>query len=145
MAENTPEAPQVQGVRETGSSRSIAQLTNDLSEQLSRLVRDEMRLATAELQGKAKRLGMASGALTVAGVLALVAVLAFVAAAVLGVATALPAWLAALLVGGGLLVIAGMAGLVGKVQLNRATPPTPTEAVRSTQRDLEVVKESVRR
>jgi len=35
--------------------RSVAQLISDASEQMSRLARAEMRLATAELQQKGKR------------------------------------------------------------------------------------------
>ncbi|MEV6909198.1 phage holin family protein [Amycolatopsis sp. NPDC051071] len=52
--------------------RSAAQLISDASEQLSRLVRDEMRLAVAEVQQKGKRVGVGAGLFGVAGVLALV-------------------------------------------------------------------------
>lgn len=41
--------------------RPVGQLVGDASEQLTRLVRDEMRLAVAELQQKRKRGGVGTG------------------------------------------------------------------------------------
>ncbi|UJW29099.1 phage holin family protein [Saccharothrix sp. AJ9571] len=127
----------------TQDDRSVSQLVGDASEQLSRLVRDEMRLATAELQQKGKRLGTGAGLAGAAGFVAMVAVLVLVAAAVLGLAVVLPGWAAALIVAGVLLVVAGIAALAGRSQLKRGTPPVPEEAVASVQADVKVLKESV--
>ncbi|MDI5980785.1 phage holin family protein [Amycolatopsis magusensis] len=127
----------------TQDDRSVSQLVGDASEQLSRLVRDEMRLATAELQQKGKRLGTGAGLAGAAGFIAVVAVLVLVAAAVLGLAVVLPGWAAALIVAGVLLVVAGIAALAGRSQLKRGTPPVPEEAVASVQADVKVLKESV--
>ncbi|GAB2771439.1 phage holin family protein [Amycolatopsis magusensis] len=127
----------------TQDDRSVSQLVGDASEQLSRLVRDEMRLATAELQQKGKRLGTGAGLAGAAGFIAVVAVLVLVAAAVLGLAVVLPGWAAALIVAGALLVVAGIAALAGRSQLKRGTPPVPEEAVASVQADVKVLKESV--
>jgi hypothetical protein len=49
-------------------------------------------------------------------------------------------WLAALIVTVVLFVIAGIAALVGKKQVDQATPPQPEQAIRSTKRDVDEVK-----
>lgn len=127
-----------------GRDRSVAQLVRDLSEQLSRLARDEMRLATLELQRKGRRLGIGGGLLGMAGVTALLGAAALVAAAVLALALVFPAWLAAIVVGAALLVMAGMAALVSGRQLKRAMPPVPEQTAASIAQDVKVVKERAR-
>ena len=57
----------------------------------------------------------------------------------------LPLWLAALIVGVALLIVAGVLALAGRSQLKRATPPMPEHAVESLQRDVEIVKSAVHR
>ncbi|MBK1786283.1 phage holin family protein [Prauserella cavernicola] len=126
------------------TDRSVAQLVSDLSEQTSRLVRDELTLAVAELQHKGKRLGMGAGLAGGAAVVAWFGAGALVAAAVLALALVLPGWAAALIVGGVLLLVAGVLGLTGKKQVQSATPPMPTEATESVRRDVETVKARVR-
>ncbi|SFQ31408.1 Putative Holin-X, holin superfamily III [Amycolatopsis arida] len=128
---------------ETGD-RSVAELVSDLSEQMSRLVRDEMRLATAELQRKGKRAGLGAGLAGAAGVTAFLGGATLVACVVLALALVMPAWLAALIVGVALLVVAGLMAAVARVQLKRATPPLPREAMDGVQRDVQVMKENVR-
>jgi predicted phage tail protein len=125
--------------------RSVGELVSSLSNDLSRLVRDEMRLAQAEVSTKAKKAGVGVGAFGAAGVLALYAVGVLLAAAVLGLATALPAWLAALIVAGVVLVVAGVAALVGRKKVSEATPLAPTRTVESVKTDVQEIKESVQR
>lgn len=125
--------------------RSVGDLVGSLSADLSRLVRDEMRLAQAEVTAKAKKAGVGVGAFGAAGVLALYAVGVLLAAAVLGLATALPAWLSALIVGVVVLVVAAVAALVGKKKVQEAAPPVPTRAVASVKADVQEIKESVKR
>jgi hypothetical protein len=93
----------------------IAQATDDIST----LIRSEIQLAKEDLATSGKRLGIGVGMFGVAGTLALYGVGAFAAAAILGVAEALDAWLAALIVGAGLFVVAGLAGLVGRMRMGR--------------------------
>ncbi|WP_158890460.1 phage holin family protein [Amycolatopsis anabasis] len=124
--------------------RSVAQLVSDLSEQLNRLVRDEMRLAVLELRAKGKRIGLGAGLAGLAGVLALFGGGALVATLILALALVLPAWAAALIVGGGLLLLAGLLALIGGKQVRNATPPVPGEAVTGMREDVEVLKENVR-
>nr|WP_221333441.1 phage holin family protein [Nocardia transvalensis] len=120
-------------------------MVSDASEQLSRLVRDEMRLAVTELQQKGKRTGVGAGLFGAAAVLALYGGAALVACVVLAVATALAAWLAALIVGAAVLVIAAVLALIGRRQVRAASPPVPQEAVVSVKTDIETVKEGLHR
>lgn len=124
---------------------STAQLIEQLSTQVSTLVRDEMALATAELKRKGARAGVGIGVSSVGGLLALYGLGTLIAAAVLGLAMVLDAWLAALIVGVVLLVVAGVLAATGVGQVRGAGPPMPEEAVRSTTQDVETVKKSVRR
>ena len=47
--------------------RPVGQLVSDATEQITRLVRDEMRLAAAEFQRKGKRVGVGAGLVVGAG------------------------------------------------------------------------------
>ena len=124
---------------------STGQLIGQLTEQISRLVRDEARLAQAEVTQKAKRLGVGAGLFGGAGLLAFFGLAVLIATAVLALALVLPAWLAALIVAVVLFAIAGVLALVGKKDVDKGTPPVPTEAIASTREDIATVKESARR
>jgi len=78
----------------------VGELVKQLSEQTSTLVRQEIRLATVELQEKGKRAGIGAGLFGATGLVALYGVGALVAAAILALAEAVDPWLAALIVGG---------------------------------------------
>jgi len=124
---------------------STGQLIGQLTEQISRLVRDEARLAQAEVTQKAKRLGIGAGLFGGAGLFAFFGLAVLIAAAVLALALVLPGWLAALVVAVVLLAVAGVLALVGKKDVEKGTPPVPTEAIASTRTDIQTVKESARR
>ncbi len=124
---------------------SIGQLTSQVSEQVTRLVRDELALAQIEAKSKVKHLGIGVGMFGGAGVFGFYALGVFIAAAVLGLATALDAWLAALIVGAVLLIVAGVVALTGKKNLSQGSPPVPKEAIESTKTDVATVREAVQR
>lgn len=124
--------------------KPIGELVNDLSDEVKRLIRDELRLAVAELQAKGKRLGLGAGMFGAAGLLAFFGGAVLIAAAVLGLAVVLPGWLSALIVGGALLLVAGIAALTGKKEIKQATPPLPEEAVEGVREDVETIKQGVR-
>jgi hypothetical protein len=124
---------------------STGQLIGQLTEQISRLVRDEARLAQAEVTQKAKRLGVGAGLFGGAGLCAFFGLAVLVATAVLALALVLPAWLAALIVAVVLFAVAGVLALVGKKDVDKGTPPVPSEAIASTKADIATVKESARR
>ena len=125
--------------------RPVGQLVSDATEQITRLVRDEMRLAATELQRKGKRLGVGAGLLSGAGVLAFYGGAALVAALILGLATALMPWLAALIVGVAVLGVAGVFAVVGKKQVQRAAPLVPEETTASVKADINTIKEGMHR
>lgn len=129
----------------SAESPSVAELVNAATEQMRRLVRDEMRLATLELQRKGKRLGIGAGLAGAAGLLAFYGGATVIAAGVLALATVLPGWAAALIVGAVLLLAAAVAGLAGKKQVQQAVPPVPEEATRSVKQDIDVIKEGTQR
>jgi len=124
---------------------STGQLVGQLSEQVTRLVRDEVRLAQAEVTGKAKRLGIGAGLFGGAGLVALLGLMVLIAAAILALALVLPAWLAALIVAVVLFAVAGVLALVGKKNAASATPPLPTEAISSAKADVAEVKQRMSR
>jgi uncharacterized membrane protein YqjE len=126
--------------RRADAEPSIGDLTSTLGEQLSRLIRDEMRLAQAELREKGKKAGIGAGLFGGAGLISLFGLACLITAAVLALSRVLPDWLAALIIGVALLALAAVAALIGKGQVQQATPPIPTEAVESTKKDIQVAK-----
>jgi uncharacterized membrane protein YqjE len=129
----------------SGTDASVGQLVEQLSAQISALVRDEMALATAEMKRKGAQAGIGIGIGGAGAVIALLGLGALVAAAILGLAVVLSAWLSALIIGVVLLVVAGVISAAGITQVRNSAPPVPEKAVRSTKQDIETVKESVRR
>ena len=127
------------------NEQPVGDLLQQLSAQTATLVRQELKLAQLELQQKGKRAGLGAGMFGGAGLVALYGVGTLVAAIILLLATALDAWLAALIVAVVLLAVGGVLALTGKKQVEKATPPLPEQAMDSVQRDVEVVKESAQR
>ena len=120
--------------------KPLGELVQDLSRQTSTLIRQEMRLAQAELTEKGKHASKGAGMFGGAGLVALYGVGALVAAAVLGLATVLEPWIAAAAIGVGLLLLAGILALTGKKELEEAGPAKPEQTIDSVQRDIETVK-----
>ena len=136
-------------IREQQQARSadasVGELVERLSAQVSTLVRDEMALAAAEMKRKAAQAGVGVVISGAGAVLALLGLGVLAAAAVLGLALVLAPWLAALIIGGALLVLAGVISAFGITQVRNVAPPVPEQAVQSAKRDIETVKESVHR
>ena len=124
---------------------SLGQLASQVSEQVARLVRDELALAKVEATDRAKHLGVGVGMFGGAGTFGFYAVGVFIAAAVLGLATAVSGWLAALIVGAALVLIAAVVALLGKKNVSQGSPPVPTEAIASAKVDVATVREAVQR
>lgn len=126
--------------RATAEDAPISELVQQLTEQTSRLARQEVELAKAEMAAKGKRLGIGAGAFGGAGLIALFGVGALTAAVILALATAMTAWLAALIVAVVYLAAAGVLALVGKSKVESAGSPVPEQAVESVKRDVEETK-----
>jgi hypothetical protein len=130
----------------TGASEaSTGELVRQAAEQISRLVREELTLARAEMTEKGKKAGVGAGMLGGGGLVALYGVAALLTAIVLGLAEAMPAWLAALIVAVLLFAVAGGLAVAGRKEVKRAVPPVPREAVHSVKADIEEVKERAQR
>jgi len=126
-------------------SRSVSQLVEDGTSQLSRLVRDEMQLARLEMQDKTKGVAKGAGMAGAAGALAFYGGAALVAAAILALALVLPGWAAALIVAAALFVTAAILALLGKKSVSSASPPVPQEAIKGVREDVDAVQGGSRR
>ncbi len=126
------------------TDQSTSELVQRASEQITRLVRDEIALAKAELTEKGKHAGIGVGLFGGGGVLALYGVGALIATLIIVFDLFLPLWLAALIVTVVLFAIAGILALLGKRQVTKASPPEPQEAVASVKADVDEVKHAVK-
>jgi len=133
------------GAKPPAQERSTSELVMLLSEQVSVLVRDELKLAQLEMTRKGKQAGLGAGMLGGSGVIALYGVGCLLACAIIALTGVVAAWLAALIVGAVLLAVAAAAALVGKGRLQKATPPVPEETVSSVKADVEEIRERARR
>lgn len=122
----------------------VSELVKQLSEQTSALARKEIELAKLELSAKGKRAGLGAGMFGGASVFAFYALGAFTACAIIAIATAVAAWLAALIVGVVLVGIAGLLALSGRSEVQKANPPVPERAAESSKEDVEWIKARAR-
>lgn len=107
------------------------------------IIRSEVRLAKAELADQATK---ARSALTVMGAGALAGVLSIgllLATCVLALATVLPAWLAALIVGGATGIVAAILTSIGISRL-RTVHPTPEKAIHTVKENVRWAKEQIK-
>jgi hypothetical protein len=89
---------------------------------------------------KGKRAGLGLGMFSAAGLLAFLGICCLLTTAILGLAHALPDWLSALIVAVVLLAGAGIAALMGKKEVQQATPAAPEHAIEGVKEDIAVVK-----
>lgn len=106
-----------------------------------RQLNDEIALAKAELKRKGVKLGVAGAFFAVALVFVALLVIGLVVAAIMGLATIMPAWLAALLVCAVCLVIAVIGALIGLRKFKALMPLVPEETIRGLKHDLGIAKE----
>lgn len=74
---------------------------------------------------KGKQLGIGVGAFAGSGLIALYAIGWLLACAIIAISSVVAAWLAALIIGAALLAVSGIAAVIGKSRLTRATPRFP--------------------
>ncbi|MEU0181960.1 phage holin family protein [Streptomyces sp. NPDC006207] len=128
-----------------GGDERVGELVSRASEQLSRLVREEMRLAQAEMTRKGRRFGLGGGLFGGAGLFAVLALQGLGSAAVAALALALPVWAAALVVAGVLALVAAVLAAAGRRQFGRAAPPAPEATIDSVKADIAELKERAHR
>ncbi len=123
----------------------VGELVQRASQQLTELVRGELRLAQAEMKEKGRRYGKGGGLFGGAGVVGFLMAQALVATVIAALAVALPVWAAGLIVTAVLGVIAAVLAMSGKKQVDQAAPPTPEQTVENVKADVAEIKESAHR
>jgi len=120
--------------------RPTGELLKQLSQETTTLVRQELDLAKAEMAQKGKRAGLGAGMFGGAGVSVLLGLGALTATAIAALDTAMPLWLAALIVTVIWLALSGVLALTGKTKVQQATPPVPEQTQESVKEDVEWAK-----
>ncbi|MBV2357088.1 phage holin family protein [Streptomyces sp. J2-1] len=123
----------------------MGELVQRASQQLTELVRGELRLAQAEMKEKGKRYGKGGGLFGGAGLVGFLMLEALVVTAIAGLAVALPVWAAALIVTAVLGALAAVLALTGRKEVVAATPPTPEQTIENVKADVAEIKESAHR
>ena len=126
-----------QGLRITALPRTLKLLFRLAPRQLN----DEIAFAKIEIRRKGIQVGVAAAFLGVALVFLMFLVVGLIVAAIMGLATIMPAWLAALLVSAAFLLIALIGGLIGARKFKKAMPLMPEETIRGIKHDIGIAKE----
>jgi hypothetical protein len=132
MASETPDGR----LREQPAGELFKQLSNDLST----LVRQELKLAQAEMTEKGKNAGVGVGMFGGAGIVGLLALGALTACLIAALATGMDVWLAALIVTLASAALAGVLALIGKSRVTEAVPPVPEQTVETVKEDVQWAK-----
>src|SRR4051794_32432602 len=119
--------------------RGFGELVKDLATQTSTLVRQEIKLAQAEVTQKGKVAGRGAGMLAGAAVAALLGLGALTALIVIALDGALALWLATLIVTVLWLALAAGLAMAGKKALQASTPPAP-QTVETVKEDIQWAK-----
>jgi uncharacterized membrane protein len=117
---------------------SLLELLQQLPQLVSTLVRAELDRLKREIIRKAKRAGIGIGFFAGAVAVLLLVLPVLIVAAILGIAVALPAWAAALIVAGGMLVIVAILAFLGILAFRRMAEPLETPG--SVERDIDAVR-----
>jgi uncharacterized membrane protein YqjE len=133
-------AHQNNDLREHGTG----ELLKELSDHTTTLVRQEIELAKAELGEKGKRAGLGAGMFGGAGLFGLFAFAALTTCIIVALDSAMPLWLAALIVAVAYGAVAGVLALQGRNKVQEAGPPVPEQATESVKEDVQWAKTQAR-
>jgi hypothetical protein len=128
-----------------GAQEPVGDLVQRASQQLSQLVRDEMRLAQAEMTQKGKRFGKGGGLFGGAGLVGVLTLQALVATVIAALSLVVDVWVAALIVTAVLAAVTALMAALGKQQISKASPATPEQTVDSVKADVAEIKEKAQR
>lgn len=126
--------------KEREGRKSLFQLIGDLPGLISSLIRDEIEQLKREAISRLKSAGIGIGLFAGAAVFLYFAAFPLLAAVIIGIGQALPYWLAALIVGVFLLLIAVVLALIGLSRVKKGVPPVPKESVDSVKDDVKAFK-----
>jgi peptidoglycan/LPS O-acetylase OafA/YrhL len=113
----------------TRADGGVQAAIHEVTDHARALVRLEAELATLELREKASVIGAGAALLGAAALLGLFALGFLLATAAAGLATFLPTWLALLIVGGALILVAAGLAAAGRARLKAGVPPLPEQAI----------------
>lgn len=118
---------------------SVAKLLSDLED----LIRSEIRLARTEIIGNLWAPGQTALIIAAGSVLAVLGVAFLLIAIMFGLATVMPNWVAALIVGAVALIVGGGLARTGQQRL-ASLNPAPERAIQSLQEDAEWLRNRMR-
>jgi uncharacterized membrane protein YqjE len=124
--------------------RPAGELLKELSDHTTTLVRKEIELAKAELGEKGKKAGLGAGMFGGAGLFGVFAFAALTTCIIVALDSAMPLWLAALIVAVVYGAIAGVLALQGRNKVQEAGPPVPEQATESVKEDVQWAKTQAR-
>jgi hypothetical protein len=130
--------------QETEHQPGFGASAKSVAEHASALVRLELELAALELKRKVTSLAIGIGLGLTAAVLLLFALGFALAGAAAAIATALPTWAALLIVAGGIVLLAGLLGMLALGALKKGSPPVPQQAITEAKRTTEALKSNGR-
>lgn len=116
--------------------RGPGEILQDMLRDVGNIVQGEIRLAKAEMGEKAQKAGKAGGLLGSAALCGLLAAVCLTTTCIAALATAMPLWLAALLMGVFLICAGGALYYGGRVKL-RSMDATPERTVQSMRENLQ--------
>ena len=122
------------------ASRSLFQLVANLPGLVVALAKAELDQLKKELAEKAKYAGVGIGFFAFAAGLIFFALGCLVAAAILGLSLVLPGWASALIVFGGLLLVAVLLAFIGVQSLKKTGGAAPEKTIASIQEDVEAIR-----
>ena len=128
-------APQMQ--------RSVPQILEDIASNLTQLIQAEFRLAKSELKEAAEKVAGPGATLGAGAVLAFYGLGFLLLAAVCALSLVMAAWLATLIVGGVLLVAAGILIGAGSAKLKRVNL-APDKTIRTLEEDVQWAKQQIK-
>jgi uncharacterized membrane protein YqjE len=128
-------APQMQ--------RSVPEILESIASNLTQIVRAEFRLAKSELKEGAEKVAGPGAALGAGVVLAFYGLGFLLLAAVYALSLVMAVWLAALIVGGGLFVVAGILIAAGGITLKRVNL-TPVKTIQTLEEDVQWAKQQIK-
>jgi MFS family permease len=120
--------------------KSLFALIADLPRLVIGQVKNEIEQLKSEMIAKLKHAGIGVGLFAGAAFFGFFLFAVLIAAAILGFATIMPGWAAALIVAAILLVIVLVLVLVGVRQVKQGVPPAPTETIKSVKKDVNTIK-----
>lgn len=128
------------GTSVTNGHGSVGDAAKRVADHAKALANLEVELAATEMKRKAGALGAGIAMFVGAGLFGLFALAFLLATVAAALAIVLDLWLALLLVGLGLLLLAGVLVLVGRASVRRASPPLPEQAIT----EAKLTKEAIR-